>query len=198
MKRSIILFPILLASVLITQPVLAHTGAGFTVGFASGFSHPLSGLDHLLAMIAVGILAAQLGGRAIWMVPAAFVGMMLTGAALGIAGVGVPIVEQGIVGSVIVLGLVLAIGHRLPVTLAASLAGVLAVLHGHAHGTEMAITVGASAYVAGFAAATMLLHAVGVSIRVGAQQASEKLAPAAVRIAGVAIAATGLALVGTP
>jgi urease accessory protein len=109
-------------------------------------------------------------------------------------GVGVPFVEQGIVGSVIIFGAVIAIGYRLPMALAGSLVGVLAVFHGYAHGTEMPVIVGGLAYGAGFVAATILLHVGGIGLGISAQTVSAKLAPAAVRIGGAAIAAAGLAL----
>ena len=192
MKRAIYLPSALLA--VVTSPVLAHTGVGSAFGFASGFGHPIGGLDHILAMVAVGILAVQLGGRAIWILPAAFVGMMIVGAIVGVMGIGVPFVEPGIVGSVVILGVVVAIGGRLPIALALSLVGILAVFHGHAHGTEMPVSTGSFAYGAGFAAATALLHTLGIGIGIGAGRVSERLAPAAVRIGGAAIAATGLAL----
>jgi urease accessory protein len=195
MKQAIFVLAALFAAT--TIPALAHTGVGSVAGFAAGFSHPIGGLDHILAMIAVGILAAQLGGRAIWIVPAAFVGMMLVGAVFGILGVGIPFVEQRIVGSVIILGTVIAIGHRLlPMALAVGLVGVLAVFHGHAHGTEIPANASGLAYAAGFAAATTLLHAIGIGMGmgIGARTASGRLAPAAVRIGGAAIAAAGLAL----
>jgi urease accessory protein len=192
MKRAI--FPLAALLAVAASPALAHTGVGPAAGFGAGFGHPIGGLDHILAMVAVGILAAQLGGRAIWIVPGAFVGMMIVGAVLGITGVGVPFVEQGIVGSIIILGAVVAIGRRLPLALAVGLVGVFAVFHGHAHGTEMPVNAAGLAYGIGFAAATVLLHAMGVGLGLGAQTASEKLAPAAVRIGGAAIAAAGLAL----
>jgi urease accessory protein len=192
MKRAI--FPLAALLAITANPALAHTGIGPVAGFGAGFGHPIGGLDHILAMVAVGILAAQLGGRAIWIVPGAFVGMMIVGAVLGITGVGVPFVEQGIVGSIIILGAVVAIGRRLPLALAVGLVGVFAVFHGHAHGTEMPVNAAGLAYGIGFAAATVLLHAVGVGLGLGAQKASEELAPAAVRIGGAAIAAAGLAL----
>jgi urease accessory protein len=192
MKRAIYLLTAMLA--VVTSPVLAHTGIGSAFGFATGFSHPISGLDHILAMIAVGVLAAQLGGRAIWILPGAFVGMMIVGAVLGIMDIGIPFVELGIVGSVVILGAILAIGGRLPMALVLSLVGILAVFHGHAHGTEMPINAGGLAYGEGFAVATILLHAVGIGIGIGTRKLSEELAPAAVRIGGAAIAATGLAL----
>ena len=192
MKRAIFLLAALF--VLTTTSTLAHTGVGFATGFAAGFSHPIGGLDHLLAMVAVGILAAQLGGRAIWVVPATFVGMMLAGAVLGIMGVGVPYIEQGIIGSVIILGAVIAVGRRLPLALAVSLVGMLAVFHGHAHGTEIPVDASGLAYATGFAAATIVLHTMGIGIGIGAQKASNKVVPAAVRVGGAAIAAAGLVL----
>jgi len=192
MKRAIFLLAALFA--LTTTPALAHTGVGSVVGFAAGCSHPMGGLDHLLAMVAVGILAVQSGGRAIWILPAVFVGMMLVGALLGIMGVGVPFVEQGILGSVIILGAVIAVGHRLPMVVAVGLVGLFALFHGHAHGTELPAAASSLAYGTGFAAAALLLHVVGIGMGIAAQKTSDKLAPVAVRIGGAAIAAAGLAL----
>jgi len=192
MKRATFLLATLFA--VTANPALAHTGIGSVVGFAAGFGHPIGGLDHVLAMVAVGVLAAQLGGRAIWIVPSAFVGMMLVGTVLAMTGVGIPFVEQGIVGSVIILGAVVAGGRRLPMVLAVTLVGLLAVFHGHAHGTEMPVSVGGLAYGTGFAVATILLHAIGVGTGIGAKKASARLAPTAVRIGGAVIAAAGLAL----
>jgi urease accessory protein len=181
-------------SVLFATPALAHTGAGSVSGFASGFSHPMGGLDHLLAMIAVGVLAAQQGGKAVWLLPVSFVAMMVVGGALGIAGVAMPFVELGIVGSVIVLGAVIALGKHMPTGAAMALVGVLAVFHGHAHGTEMPIDASGVEYGLGFALATAILHAVGLGIGFGAKKIAEKIAPVAVRIGGGMIAAAGVAL----
>ncbi|HAI30460.1 MAG: urease accessory protein [Thalassospira sp.] len=181
-------------SVLFATPALAHTGAGSVSGFASGFSHPMGGLDHLLAMIAVGVLAAQQGGKAVWLLPVSFVTMMVVGGALGIAGVAMPFVELGIVGSVIVLGAVIALGKHMPTGAAMALVGVLAVFHGHAHGTEMPIDASGVEYGLGFAIATAILHAVGLGIGFGAKKIAEKIAPVAVRIGGGMIAAAGVAL----
>jgi len=181
-------------SVLVATPALAHTGAGSVSGFASGFSHPIGGLDHLLAMIAVGILASQQGGKSLWLLPVSFVAMMVVGGALGIAGVAVPFVELGIVGSVIVLGAVIALGKHMPTGAAMALVGVLAIFHGHAHGTEMPVDASGFEYGLGFAIATAMLHAVGLGLGLAAQKAAEKFAPVAVRIGGGVIAAAGLAL----
>ena len=129
--------------------------------FLAGFSHPLVGLDHILAMIAVGLWAAMLGGRALLAVPAAFVGTMIAGFALATTGVALPLVEPMVAASVVVLGLVVAMAVRLPATAGALLVGAFALFHGHAHGVEL----GAAAvlpYLAGFAVATALLHGAGI------------------------------------
>jgi urease accessory protein len=149
---------------LLPTAALAHTGLGDTAGFAHGFAHPLSGLDHVLAMVAVGLFAAHLGGRALWLVPAAFVGMMVLGGALGVAGLGLPLVEVGIALSVVVLGAAVALRPNLPAAAAMALVGVFALFHGHAHGAEMPETASALTYGAGFVAATVLLHAAGLGL----------------------------------
>ena len=113
----------------------------------------------MLAMVAVGLWAGLNGGRALWAWPVAFVGVMLAGGALGMAGVAVPMVEPGILASVIVLGLLVLTAARLPVALGAALVGVFALLHGHAHGAELPTEAAAATYAAGFALATALLHA---------------------------------------
>jgi urease accessory protein len=172
-------------------PALAHTGVGSVSGMAAGFAHPIGGLDHVLAMVAVGILAARQGGRALWLVPAAFVGMMLVGGALGVAGVALPYVELGIAGSVIALGMVIAVGRRMPVALAMALAGAFAVFHGHAHGTEMPLNASGLAYGAGFLLATASLHIAGIGLGLGAAKLTR---PLALRFGGGAIALAGLAL----
>lgn len=193
--KTLLLF--LLATVSLTvaaSPALAHTGAGSVSGFSAGFGHPIGGLDHVLAMVAVGILAAQMGGKSVWLVPASFVGMMMVGGALGIGGVALPFVEAGIVGSVIVLGAVIAVGRRLPVGLAMALVGLLAVFHGHAHGTEMPATASGIEYGIGFVMATAMLHALGVGLGIGAERLADRVGPVAVRASGGAIAAAGVLL----
>ncbi|PLX43584.1 MAG: urease accessory protein [Hyphomicrobiales bacterium] len=176
------------------SPVLAHTGAGSVSGLAAGFGHPIGGLDHVLAMVAVGVLAAQQGGRSIWLVPAAFVAMMVVGGGLAIAGVPVPFVELGIVGSIVVLGGVIAAGQRLPLVGAMALVGVLAIFHGHAHGTEMPVNASGLVYGIGFALATAMLHAAGIALGLGLHKMASRLAPLAIRAGGGAIAATGAIL----
>ena len=149
---------------LLPTAALAHTGHGDVSGFSHGFLHPLGGLDHVLAMVAVGLFAAHLGGRALWLVPAAFVAMMAVGGALGMAGIAVPFVETGIGLSVVVLGAAVAFGLSLPVSAAMVLVGFFAIFHGHAHGAEMPETGSGFAYGAGFILATTLLHGAGIGI----------------------------------
>jgi len=173
----------------LTAPAWAHTGIGaHGNGFVAGFSHPLMGLDHLLAMLGIGIWAAQLGKRATWLVPTAFVAVMIGGAALALSGASLPMVEFGIAGSVLVIGGLIAFGARMPVALAMSLASAFALFHGHAHGTELPGFAHPAAYGAGFVAATALLHGAGFGIAYLVRQHAGKVP---VRIAGVAMAAIG-------
>src|SRR5258708_23295454 len=152
------------ALLLIRTAAFAHAGGGEAHGFVDGFAHPLGGLDHILAMVTVGIFAWQLGSRALWLVPATFVLAMAAGGALGMAGVPVPFVELGIAASVIVLGAVVAFARRAPVAIAVGLVGVFAIFHGHAHGTEKPLDATSGAYAAGFMLATALLHAPGIAL----------------------------------
>lgn len=174
---------------LAASPALAHTGIGEAHGFIHGFEHPIGGLDHILAMVTVGLLASMLGGRALWLVPMSFVAMMLVGGALGMAGVEVPFVELGIVGSVVVLGAAVAFGRPWPLGLAMALVGVFAVFHGHAHGAEMPGDARAAFYAIGFALATALLHGVGivVGLAFGRYPVANRLAGGAIAIAGVGL-----------
>ncbi|MGH8619587.1 MAG: HupE/UreJ family protein [Burkholderiales bacterium] len=135
-----------------------HTGDGF----AAGWVHPFTGLDHLLAMVAVGLWAAQIGGRARWTVPLAFVTAMLLGAAASVAGLQVPLVEPMVAASVVVLGLLITLHRRTSVGAGAAICAVFAVFHGLAHASELPPATSALAYFAGFALATALLHATGV------------------------------------
>jgi urease accessory protein len=153
-----------LAVWLIPTAAFAHVGVGSSSGLAHGFMHPLSGLDHQLAMVLVGILAFQLGGRALWLVPLAFVSTMAFGGVLGVAAVSVPFVEIGISLSVIVLGAGVAFGNKPSVAFAMAMVGLFAIFHGHAHGTEMPLDVSGVAYAAGFLVATTLLHAIGIGV----------------------------------
>lgn len=179
---------------LLPEAALAHTGHAAAGGLASGFLHPLGGLDHVLAMVAVGLLAWTLGGRALWLVPLAFVAAMALGGAVGMAGVPLPLVELGIGLSVVAIGGLVALGLRLPTALAMGIAAVFAVFHGHAHGTEMSPGASALGYGLGFVAATALLHASGILAGLGLG----KLATAGgglTRASGAAIAALGVLLI---
>lgn len=178
-----------LALLVVAGPALAHTGIGTTSEFASGFLHPIGGIDHVLAMVTVGLFAALLGGAARLAVPAAFVGMMLAAGVLGFVGVELPAVEFGISASVIVLGLVVVAGKSWPVGAAMALVAVFAIFHGFAHGSEIPSAAGAIAYTVGFISATVLLHAAGVTLGLAASgnRSIVRLVGAAVAIAGVAM-----------
>ena len=166
-------------------------------GILSGFLHPLLGLDHLLAMLAVGILSAQIGGRALWTVPATFVGVMAIGALLGIAGVSMPFVEYGITFSVLILGIAILFGNQIPEWAALLVVAFFALFHGNAHGTEIpeiTNTIGLLiAYILGFLIATAGLHVVGalIGILVGRLQRGQLL----MRLGGLAIALAGVFLI---
>jgi urease accessory protein len=171
---------------LLATPALAHTGAGAVHGFTAGLAHPLFGLDHLLAMVAVGLWAGLSGGRAVMAYPLAFVAVMIAGAIAGMVMGSLPGMEWGIAFSVVALGA--AVAMRLPVSLAAgaALCGGFALFHGWAHGAELPAGASAASYIAGFALATAGLHAIGVLTG----SASRFVLPA--RLAGGAMAAAGL------
>ncbi|MGH6663457.1 MAG: HupE/UreJ family protein [Pseudolabrys sp.] len=152
-------------------PALAHVGVGSTASFAAGVAHPLSGIDHIAVMVAVGLWAALKGGRALWLWTGAFVGVMLIGGALGMLHVPVPFVEPGILASVVALGLLVALAVDLPVWLGAVVVAVFALLHGHAHGSEVAENIGGIEYMAGFALATATLHLIGIGFALTMQRA---------------------------
>lgn len=141
---------------------LAHAGHAATIGFAAGFTHPFSGLDHLLAMVAVGLWAAQLGGRALWLLPATFLSCALMGALLPSLAGPMPGVEAGILASVAVLGLLVAAARRIAAPLGAALVAACALCHGLAHGAELPLA--GTAGLVGFAAGTALLHVLGLVV----------------------------------
>ena len=176
------------------MPALAHTGVGATSGLAAGFTHPLLGLDHLLAMIAVGLFAASRGGKALWLVPLAFVAMMAAGGLLAMAGIGLPMVELGIALSVVVLGAAVALRLSLPVAGAMALVGAFALFHGHAHGAEMPAGASAMSYALGFVLATAMLHAVGVGIGLVAGIGSQRVGQWAMRTCGSVMALAGVGI----
>jgi urease accessory protein len=174
-----------------TLPVLAHPGhGGDGSSLAAGFVHPLLGLDHVLAMVAVGLWAALLGGRAVWMVPATFVACMAGGFALPMAGISLPAVEPGIAASIVVLGLLIAAAVRLPLAPSMALVGLFAVFHGQAHASEL--TGAAFTFGLGMIAATALLHGAGIGL--GRTLTGRHLTVA--RGLGGVMAGVGLALLG--
>lgn len=175
----------------------AHTFGAHDAGLAHGFAHPFGGLDHLLAMVAVGLWAMQRGGRALWLMPATFVGAMALGGGLGLQGIGLPMVELGIAASLMALGVVVAFAFRPSPALGMAVVGVFAVFHGHAHGAEVPAAASPLLYAAGFLAATALLHAAGIALAgmATARPLWAGLGARAVRLAGAGVAATGLLLV---
>jgi urease accessory protein len=192
MKRAISI--LVAASVLAPVAALAHTGVGDTHGVVHGFMHPVSGLDHVLAMVAVGVLAALLGGRAIWLVPTSFVAMAAVGGVLGLQGVPVPFVELGISASVILLGLAIALQAKLPLGWTAGLVGLFGLYHGYAHGAEMPADASGFAYGVGFLAATAMLHIAGIGLGLGIAQLAKSSATRFAQAGGTAIALAGVAL----
>jgi urease accessory protein len=182
------------ALMLIPTAAFAHTGVGEAHGFVSGFAHPLGGLDHILAMVTVGIFAWQLGGRALWLVPGSFVLAMAAGATLGMAGIPLPFVEFVVAASVIVLGAVVAFARGAPIAIAMGVVALFAIFHGHAHGSEMPLDAAGGAYAAGFMLATTLLHATGIALgcaigRVADGRAGYQLGGSLVALSGLVILA---------
>ena len=155
---------LVLALLLFPQAASAHTEAGVAGGFLSGFTHPLFGWDHVVAMVAVGLWGAFLGAPAIWILPIVFPLVMVLGGVLGILGVPVPFVETGIAMSAIVLGLLVAKATQAPISMAAVIVGAFAIFHGHAHGSELPAASNAIAYAIGFVVATGLLHLAGIAL----------------------------------
>ena len=155
---------VLVAACLWVEPAFAHVGQGEAVGFVTGLAHPISGLDHVLAMVAVGLWGAQLGSPAIWLLPVAFPMVMALGGMLGLVGVPLPGVEYGIAASAILLGAAVMFELRPPLAVAAALVAFFAIFHGHAHGTELPPGQSAMLYSMGFVVATGCLHAMGIGV----------------------------------
>jgi len=156
----------LLALVIASAPVHAHVQTGEASGFLTGVGHPVSGLDHVVAMIAVGLWGAQLDAPALWLLPVTFPMMMALGGLVGLLGVALPGLEVGIAASAVVLGLVVMFALRPPLAVAVALVAVFAIFHGHAHGTELPPGQSALLYSMGFVVATGCLHGVGIAIGV--------------------------------
>jgi urease accessory protein len=193
MRRAI---PTALAAAFVFAPTaaLAHVGHGSASGLIAGFTHPINGIDHVLAMIAVGMLAVRLNGRALWLVPLSFVGIMVIGGALGMAGIPLPFVELGVALSVVVFGLAIALPFRLHRLAAVTLAGFFALFHGHGHGAEMPAAASALYYTTGFIASTALLHAIGVGLGWQFGLETGRVGRLVVQAGGGAIAVFGAAI----
>ena len=170
---------------------LAHVGDHSHMSFTEGLLHPFSGIDHVLAMVAVGLWASQLGGRALWLLPLIFPAVMAVGAALGLSGVTLPWVEIGIAGSVMVLGAVVALALRPSLAISIPLIGAFALLHGYSHGVELPATASVLGYGAGFSVATLVLHAAGIATGLIAGRLPVRFAA---RTTGGAIAVLGVVL----
>ena len=194
MRTRIARAALVVAATGFSTAALAHPGGGDMHGLAHGFAHPFGGLDHLLAMITVGLFAYQLGGRALWLVPASFVLAMTAGGALGALGIQVPFVEAGIALSVLVLGAIVALGVKAPVAVAMAVVAAFAVFHGHAHGSEMPLDTAIAPYAIGFVLATALLHAAGVTLGLLIGRFSEAYGRLGFRLSGGLVALAGGAI----
>ena len=189
-------FRLLVTVALLLAPsvAFAHPGHGEGGSLLAGFIHPFSGIDHLLAMTAVGLFAAHLGGRALWAVPATFVAMMALGGVFGAAGVSLPFAETAIALSVLVFGFVIFSGMTPPVLAAMALVGIFAIFHGHAHGTEMPVGGSGVVYGIGFMVATTLLHGFGITLGLAIRWFDDVPRRRAMQACGVAIALIGAGL----
>jgi len=188
MKR---LFLTLLLTGAAASPAFAHLDPVAHGSLGAGFWHPLTGADHLLAMVAVGLWASLIGGRALWAVPAAFVAAMSVGFLAALGGLGLPFVEPVIAASVVVIGLLAMVALQVPAAVGMAVVGFFALFHGYAHGLELGGASGLS-FMAGFAAATALLHGAGVALGLGLGGRAGRIAA---RIAGGLAALGGLWLV---
>jgi urease accessory protein len=182
--------PLFVALVLASaSPALAHIQAGEAAGLVTGLRHPWSGLDHVLAMIAVGLWGAQLGNPAMWLLPVTFPLVMSLGAMMGLLGIPLPEIEVGIAVSAILLGAMVAGEFRPRMVVAATLVGFFAIFHGHAHGTELPAGQSGMLYSMGFVIATGCLHAIGIALGLVHRWPAGRLA---LRGAGAGIAAMGV------
>ena len=190
MKKIIVPFSI---GLFFPNVVCAHQEFSVGVFFLAGLSHPVLGFDHLLAMISVGILSAQMGGQAIWTVPLTFVSVMLIGGILGIQGMPLFSVELGIAFSVLALGIALAAEKKLSPILAMIFVGCFAIFHGHAHGTEMPYMAEPVLYACGFVTGTAIIHIAGVLIGIFSKKLGH--GDQLLRYAGAGIAGIGFHLI---
>ena len=189
MRRSRAALLAVLAGLCVPASLFAHPRGGEATGFVAGLSHPVSGLDHVLAMIAVGLWGAQLGPPAVWLLPVTFPMVMAFGGTLGLVGVKLPGIEVGIALSAIGLGAAVLFEARPKLWIAAVLVGFFAIFHGYAHGTELPAGANGVLYSIGFVIATGLLHATGIGIGlIHRWPAGQKV----LRIAGAVVALAGL------
>ena len=181
---------VLLLALLAPLSAMAHEGSSLPYGsFVAGLAHPVLGIDHFLAMVSVGIVSAQIGGRAIWTVPGTFVTVMALGGVLGWLNVGLASIEIGIAFSVLVLGIAIAADRKMPILVAMGAVAIFATFHGYAHGAEMPTVANPVKYALGFMTGTALLHIVGVLIGdISQHYARGKVL---LRVAGAAIAGAG-------
>jgi urease accessory protein len=180
----------LVAMLVLRSSAIAHTRGGEGAGFVAGLAHPVSGLDHVLAMIAVGLWGAQLGPPAVWLLPVTFPMVMAFGGTLGLVGVKIPGIEIGIALSAIGLGAAVLFEAKPKLGVAAVLVGFFAIFHGHAHGSELPPGGNAILYSIGFVIATGLLHATGIGIGLIHRWPAGRTA---LRCAGAAVALAGMA-----
>jgi urease accessory protein len=178
---------------LLVPNAFAHAEVGVAGGLLSGFLHPIYGIDHLVAMVAVGLWGAQLGNPAIWLLPITFPVVMAGGALLGVAGVPLPGIELGISTSAIILGAMVALALRPPLWIAALVVATFAIFHGHAHGTELPAAANPLAYGIGFVVSTGLLHLSGILLGLLVRW---PLGASMVRLSGGGIAALGVYFLG--
>lgn len=184
-RYGVLLFGVLAAPTL----TFAHAEAGAAAGLLAGLHHPVSGWDHVLAMVAVGLWGAQLGAPAVWVLPVAFPMVMAFGGMLGLLGIPLPGIEIGIAASALILGGMVLTESKPPLAVAAVIVGFFAIFHGHAHGTELPAGTSGLLYSVGFVTATGLLHAVGITIGLGHRWEGGRRA---IQAAGAFVAAGGI------
>ncbi len=185
---TLFIWLLILTSMFWAPAVHAHIEGGQAAGFVTGLEHPWSGLDHILAMIAVGLWGGQLGNPAIWVLPITFPMVMAFGAMMGLVGIGLPGIEIGIAFSAILLGAMVLGEIRPKILIATILVGVFAIFHGHAHGTELPAGQSGMLYSIGFVVATGVLHGLGILVGLTHRWPAGKLA---LRVAGAYIAGMG-------
>jgi len=186
MRNAITKFLTAIFLLVASSTAFAHPGHDVS-GFAAGSMHPFSGLDHLLAMVAVGLWAAQGGGRKVWLLPATFMVMLVVGSGIAMQWQSLPLVESGIAASVLALGLLIALSLQLPAMLSVAITALFGLLHGYAHGLELPQSAAPAEYALGFLFATATLHLSGIAVGV----TTHKRYPLLAKMLGVAITASG-------